>query len=733
MLKETLELKGCQTEPFSNYLKSLGVLRLVAEQKDPGVRGYWKDDTFCLQTSFKEDELLTFFRDEYKPTPILDPWNGGSGFWDKTTANDTLVKVAESNIPRLAPYREAIEGVWEVLKTLGLTKKPSKAEKLDILRLCRNHLSDSAVEWLDTAYALSSDKPRYAPILGTGGNDGKLDFANNFMQHVLRVIPEGINDTGKVKSANGQLQSIQQLKAAIYGGEAVLTDSAIGQFFPGGVGGPNGLQGFEAPSLVNSWDFIFMIEGALFFCGSVSRRLKASRQSTAAFPFTVAASAAGWGTLVESGESARAEIWLPIWKNPAAKDELSRLFAEARAEIGRRQVQDGTDFVRATANLGIDRGITHFYRYGFLRRSGKAHLTVPLGRVKVGENKEVDLLQNIDTWLTRFRRLAANDESTGSIKQAFRRIEQAIFAFCIQGGARNLQNVLRALGAAEQILAKSKKAQEMVPPLQGLSWDWVKACDDGSPEYRIAAALGSITHAELGAIRCDLEPVTLGKKRWAWRTENRNVLHEADLCRIMEAILKRRVIAGDKLNIESQDGNRMPKSKLPIDGVARANSSDIIAFLSGRVDDARILELLWGLCTVDWNKCRGKSPFPYSGEDEIGLSRLYAICKLAFWPGEIRLSSDSEPIVVNTEKAILNRLRLKDIDTAVRIAVRRLRSSGLRVIGSCHKGSFPQFIAGAEERRRMGAALLIPFIDSRVLTEMVIHKAKPKEMGGIAG
>jgi hypothetical protein len=33
----------------------------------------------------------------------------------------------------------------------------------------------------------------------------------------------------------------------------------------------------------------------------------------------------------------------------------------------------------------------------------------------------------------------------------------------------------------------------------------------------------------------------------------------------------------------------------------------------------------------------------------------------------------------------------------------------------------------------MGAALLIPFIDSRVLTEMVIHKAKPKEMGGIAG
>ncbi len=727
----TLELKGCQTEPFASYLKSLGILRLVAEQKDSGVRGYWTDDMFCLQTFLTEDELLSFFKEEYKPTPILDPWNGGSGFWDKTTANDTLVKVAESNTVRLAPYREAIAGVWKVIKTLGLTAKPSKTEKPDILRLCRNHLSDSAVEWLDTAYALTSDKPRYAPILGTGGNDGKLDFANNFMQHVLRVIPECINDTGKAKNTNAELESTQQLKAAIFGGEAVLTDSAIGQFFPGGVGGPNGLQGFEAPSLVNSWDFIFMIEGALFFCGSVARRLKAGRQSTAAFPFTVAASAAGWGTLVESGESARAEIWLPIWKNPASKDELSRLFAEARAEIGRRQVQDGTDFVRATANLGVDRGITHFYRYGFLRRSGKAHLTVPLGRVVVGDNKEVDLLQNIDVWLSRYRRLAASDASTGGVKQAFRRIEQAIFAFCVQGGARNLQNVLRALGAVEQVLSKSRKMQEMVPPLQGLSMGWVEACDDGSPEFRIAAALASITHAEVGAIRCDLEPVSLGRKGWTWSTGTGNVLYEAGLCQIMETVLERRVLAGDRLQAEAPDRDWELHSKLPIGGVARAHSSDIAAFLTGGVDDMRILELLWGLCAVDWNKWRGRSPFPYKREGEIGLSRLYAICKLVFWPGRIQLSFNSEPTVIHAEKAILSRLKANDINTAVCIAIRRLKASGLHVFSSRQTGNFPRFIAGAEERRRLGAALLIPFIDSKILVDMVIRKKEEK--GGIAG
>lgn len=733
MLKDTLELRGCQTDPFSSYLKSLGVFRLVAEQKDPGVRCYWRDDTFCLQTTLTEDDLMDFFKNEYIPTPILDPWNGGSGFWDKTTANNTLVRVAESETLRLAPYRQAIENVWGVLGILGLTKKPSKTEKLDILRLCRNHLSDSAVEWLDTAYALSSDKPRYAPILGTGGNDGKLDFANNFMQHILRVLPEFTNDPGKARNTDAQEQSNQQLKAAIFGGEVILTDSAIGQFFPGGVGGPNGLQGFEAPSLVNPWDFIFMIEGALFFGGSVSRRLKASGLSTAAFPFTVAASTAGWGTLVESGESARAEIWLPIWENAVSKNELSRLFAEARAEIGRRQVQNGTDFVRATTNLGVDRGITHFCRYGFLRRSGKAHLTVPLGRVEVGENKNVDLLQNIDAWLTRFRRLAASDESTGSIKQAFRRIEQAIFDFCILGGARNLQNVLRALGVAEQVLAKSKKMQESVLPLQGLSQNWVKACDDNSPEYRIAAALGSIMHAEVGAIRSDLEPVALVKKRWAWSSENKSVLNEANLCRTMEAVLMRRVIAGDKLNAEPEDSNRLFKSKLPIDGVVRVNSSDITAFLTGEVDDVRILELLWGLCTIDWDQLRGKLPFPYRAEGEAKLSRLYALCKLVFWPGQIQLAPNSDLITVNTEKVILSRLRNNDIDTAVRIAIRRLRSSGMPVLGTRHRGGFPQFIAGTEERRRLGAALLIPFMDSRILVDMVINNEKTKERGGIAG
>lgn len=739
MSEHDLELTGCRAEPLSSYLKSLGVLRLVAEQKDPGARGYWVEDTFHIQTSLSEDELVGFFRDEYCPTPILDPWNGGSGFWDTTTANTTLQRLSECDNPRFGPYRETITKAWEVLQTLRIKHKPSKEEKIAILRLCRNHLPDAAIEWLDTAYVLTVDKPRYAPMLGTGGNDGKLDFANNFMQHVLRVVMGGQTlEVGARKPKQHENLDLptQQLKTALFGGDVVLTDSAVGQFFPGGVGGPNGVQGFEAPSLVNSWDFVLMIEGVLFFAGSVSRRLGGQR-GVAAFPFTVSASTAGWGTLTESGENARAEIWLPTWGSPAAKNELLRFFAEGRAEIGRRQAQNGTDFARAAASLGVDRGVSGFYRCGLLRRSGKAHLAAPLGRVRVEQQKEVDLLQRADAWLSRFRRLALNDESPASVRQAFKRIEQAIFAYCTQGGSRNLQSVLRAMGAAERVLANSRKMQKEVPPLQGLALEWLRACNDGSPEFRIAAALASINHPKVGSIRTNLEPVVKGRNEWAWSSGNAETVREADLCRSLVAILERRVLSAEKLGGERQENPEEAwtdaRTSLPIKGRIHARASDLVAFLSGAVDDTRVSELLWGLCALDWDDRHGYRPLTSEKMGEVGLSRLYAVIKLVFWPGEIRVSSESEPIVIHAEKAIINRLRSGDVEAATQIAVQRLRSSGLQVIGDRQPGSGNLgFIASPQERLRIGAALLVPIEDLRVLMKLTLRMKTKSIKGGIA-
>jgi len=38
MSSQTIALTGCTAEPLMGYLKALGIMRLIAEQKDPGAR-----------------------------------------------------------------------------------------------------------------------------------------------------------------------------------------------------------------------------------------------------------------------------------------------------------------------------------------------------------------------------------------------------------------------------------------------------------------------------------------------------------------------------------------------------------------------------------------------------------------------------------------------------------------------------------------------------------------------
>ena len=78
-----LKLSGCRSLPLAHYLKSLGLLRLLSEQHSSECRGFWRDETFYLRTELTQDQIISFFLESYKPTPILAPWNGGSGFAQK--------------------------------------------------------------------------------------------------------------------------------------------------------------------------------------------------------------------------------------------------------------------------------------------------------------------------------------------------------------------------------------------------------------------------------------------------------------------------------------------------------------------------------------------------------------------------------------------------------------------------------------------------------------------------
>ena len=73
-------LSGCRSTPLLSYLQGFGVLRVLHNQHLPGVLSYWQGSTLHVQDTLDGDGLVDFLLHQYKPTPILSPWNGGGGF-----------------------------------------------------------------------------------------------------------------------------------------------------------------------------------------------------------------------------------------------------------------------------------------------------------------------------------------------------------------------------------------------------------------------------------------------------------------------------------------------------------------------------------------------------------------------------------------------------------------------------------------------------------------------------
>ena len=120
-----LTLSGCAPIPLAHYLKALGILRLVAESTDgdSAAKAAWAEDQLRLSSRFDQEDIVLFFLQNYRPTPVLAPWNGGSGFYKKDN-RDALESIAASPAPRLLPYRTAITEAACAVNSLNLKEKP---------------------------------------------------------------------------------------------------------------------------------------------------------------------------------------------------------------------------------------------------------------------------------------------------------------------------------------------------------------------------------------------------------------------------------------------------------------------------------------------------------------------------------------------------------------------------------------------------------------------------------
>lgn len=778
-----LILAGCQTRPLSGYLKALGVLRLVAEQEDKHACGWWDDNGyFILRSRLDKEALAHFFCRSYQPTPVVTPWNGGSGFYlgDNTSGIETISNCDDG---RFAPYRQVIgrirswpeipsfETVADLQQVLqgaaDRTKKGSKSckemtkrlsdlappeqllamlgrealvaemqladieslarsapgehgkawkgwwnkvkkvrslcnnilrndNKDTLLPACRNRLPERVLPWLDAVYALSVDGVGYNPLLGTGGNDGRLDLGNTFMQMVADLL---------LKMAAAKTMALAE--AALFNRSAAgLPTMKIGQFDPGKAGGYN--QGMEVETKdfkANPWDYLLAIEGSLVLDSSVNRRL-AGTPGKLAVPFTVHFSPVGFLSGDDRDES-RGELWLPLWHKPIGSTELKHLFREGRAVVGRRRARTGLDFARAVGSLGVDRGFAAFERYAYLQRRGKSFIALPAGQLEVHYQPRLALLEELehclqpaDSFLRQFKSRPI------SLDRNRRSIDQAVFSCCQRADREHFCALLRSLGRFEfQVSCRDRKLDPALgKPLGGLSLHWLTAADDGSVEFRLAAALASIMGTgKVGPLRANLSPVDpVHSWKWATGSGQQHWFGNTLVERLAGVMISRQL-----------DAKRHSLDYQPLAGRINLKPEDVMPLARGETDDHKIEELLFAMTLMDWRQdVPDELLFSWRRPATAAepLLRTWSLLKLLHLPGPFSGTG------IKTESRIARLLLAGRLEDACRLAINRLLASGLRPF----RVEYREKLSGS----RLLAALLVPVSSWRRFASLVVNLEK---------
>lgn len=586
-------LAGCRPEPLGSYLKALGILRLVAEQADPEALGRWDADGFVLTTTLDDDALQRFFLQEYRPTPLLSPWNSSSGFGPEGAGE--LHVIESSDDPRLGPYREAVSAARGVLAEAAV----AGWGKDQVLQACRGRLPDLCVSWMDAATVLTDGKAVYPPALGTGGNDGRLEFSRNFHQRVLDVL--GL-------SAAGRRQGAAWLDDALFdlGRGTGMRGRSPGQFDPGAAGGANSSPTGAADSVLNPWDWVLLLEGSVVLASGSARRLGVGGGGRAAAPFTVDASAGGYAS-ASHAEGSRGELWAPLWSRSATLGELRRLFAEGRADWRGGHARSGLDLAKAAASLGVDRGIDAFTRHAFVERFGLSTVAVAVGRFGVGERPEVAPLAQLDPWLDRVRR---GSNPPAAVSVALRAVDAAAFELAALGGGDRLLVVLAEAARLEQAIGRSGSFRERsgIGPVSGLdAVAWIEALDPAllGPEVRLAVCLASGRDAasdRAGAVRGLVSPVLSADRRppsWSGRPPPVTGFGSRPVHLVLAAVHARRSIDLAAAGRESSSGDaQAPLTSLPY--AATADLADVADLAAGTLDPSALERALTAFLLLDW-------------------------------------------------------------------------------------------------------------------------------------
>ena len=320
-------------------------------------------------------------------------------------------------------------------------------------------------------------------------------------------------------------------------------------------------------------------------------------------------------------------------------------------------------------------GITSFLRYGYLQRDNLAtHFAVPLGRIRVRENSTARLLDDLSGWLDWIHRLARKKNAPARLGLAHRRLADAVFSALTHDDTPDRwQAILEAAAAIESLQATGTAIEAgPIPPLRP---EWATAIDNGSPEVRLALALGSAaagyTHEgrPIDPVRHHWLPLERGARRF--KTADKRLVNDPrvvtsgrDPIRDLSALVERRLIeAGMK-------GQR--RSRLVAAAGCAARLDDLARFLNGSLDLDKLLGLARAFMAIKWDQWSRVHNLRVASSTEVPEESWLAV-RLAClsWP----LTRDKD---IPADLRIVRLLSGAEGFRAIEIACTRLRSVGIR-------------------------------------------------------
>jgi CRISPR-associated protein Csx17 len=707
-----LALPGLSPDSLGNYLASLGLLRVLS-RRWPSTRIAWRDE-------------------------VLQVVDG------PTTLNellDELVRIAGTQCDSDVSKREwtQYDKAWS-----DAQKKGTKAKSGAPLALWQAEAPEPSLE-LFAAHAVPHARVSFNPLLGSGGNAGRRDFAKGWKQAVdalaatSSVVREG---RGKKKAAVGTTNATvtssdprrDELRALLLGDPLtwLLEKISAGSWFSEATKLYNSGQSPAREGQISPWAMVLACEGLAFFAGGASRRLGARARDFGAFPFVTRPAAPE-----AAGEAGRilGEVWTPIWERPMTLPEVKTLFSRGRAELGGRGAITPAAFATAIRKRGIDAGIAEFRRFTLGRTTSPNTFEPRLeARFDAGADTRTSVasvaLERITALIE--QRSFPRDRKKGEtwiFKGLRGPIETAVLNVAAEPNRLEAAvALLDAVVSALDRIDRNRSFREGKIRWEPLPLEWLPSLfADEQPrvEARLALSLVSAfpetlpfcsfrfgvqwTREQNGEYEYDwatqptrFEHSKVPPARWVWGP--------GEVARVLGTVLSRRLL--EEATRDATNTER-PRGRAPLP----ATTSQIRQWLAGDLDESLFSAWLSRLALFDWRRVPREVRALIPREDSapradgevalLGLlqplvdQRPLVICDLST---NDLFSEETGARTTEAARSLVTLIRVGNLGTALRLASSRYAMAGARL------ASFGVSFC-AHDPDRLVAALLFPLSD----------------------